>query len=202
MCSYWYCFGNWLTFVSFCEILWSCKSSVQWGGHPLGGCPSPLCCGLKEISLLLCSDGNYTAKTPERERERGRNTYKLFILKNIYFIRGEGIKRHYKYRNSLLAVSAIGLKDKMCAVTHISKVTATAAGFWKHRLSKRHSIMAGLKSWSVLMIILYNFCQKCVPSGISTHVEIGKAYSEWIFMCFELLGKKSEFRWLESKGME
>ncbi|XP_040519065.1 phosphatidylinositol-glycan-specific phospholipase D [Gallus gallus] len=32
--------------------------------------------------------------------------------------------------------------------------------------------MAGLKSWSVLMIILYNFCQKCVPSGISTHVEI------------------------------
>ncbi|XP_072183375.1 phosphatidylinositol-glycan-specific phospholipase D [Excalfactoria chinensis] len=32
--------------------------------------------------------------------------------------------------------------------------------------------MAGLKSWSVLMIILYNFCPKCIPSGISTHVEI------------------------------
>ncbi|XP_052553942.1 phosphatidylinositol-glycan-specific phospholipase D isoform X2 [Tympanuchus pallidicinctus] len=32
--------------------------------------------------------------------------------------------------------------------------------------------MAGLKSWSVLMIILYNFCHKCIPSGISTHVEI------------------------------
>ncbi|XP_019469248.1 phosphatidylinositol-glycan-specific phospholipase D isoform X3 [Meleagris gallopavo] len=32
--------------------------------------------------------------------------------------------------------------------------------------------MAGLKSWFVLMIILYNFCHKCIPSGISTHVEI------------------------------
>ncbi|XP_042724868.1 phosphatidylinositol-glycan-specific phospholipase D [Lagopus leucura] len=32
--------------------------------------------------------------------------------------------------------------------------------------------MAGLKSWSVLMIILYNFFHKCIPSGISTHVEI------------------------------
>ncbi|XP_021244243.1 phosphatidylinositol-glycan-specific phospholipase D [Numida meleagris] len=32
--------------------------------------------------------------------------------------------------------------------------------------------MACLKRWSVLMIILYNFYQKCIPSGISTHVEI------------------------------
>ncbi|KAM6413104.1 phosphatidylinositol-glycan-specific phospholipase D [Pluvialis apricaria] len=32
--------------------------------------------------------------------------------------------------------------------------------------------MAGLKIWSVLLVILYHFCQKCIPSGISTHVEI------------------------------
>ncbi|KAF1441366.1 Phosphatidylinositol-glycan-specific phospholipase D, partial [Spheniscus mendiculus] len=32
--------------------------------------------------------------------------------------------------------------------------------------------MAGLKSWSVLLVILYHFCQRCIPSGISTHVEI------------------------------
>ncbi|XP_013040266.3 phosphatidylinositol-glycan-specific phospholipase D isoform X1 [Anser cygnoides] len=32
--------------------------------------------------------------------------------------------------------------------------------------------MAGLKIWSVLMVILYSFCQRCISSGISTHVEI------------------------------
>ncbi|XP_050747533.1 phosphatidylinositol-glycan-specific phospholipase D isoform X1 [Gymnogyps californianus] len=32
--------------------------------------------------------------------------------------------------------------------------------------------MAGLKIWSVLLVILYHFCQRCIPSGISTHVEI------------------------------
>uniref|UniRef100_A0A8B9SEM8 Phosphatidylinositol-glycan-specific phospholipase D n=1 Tax=Apteryx owenii TaxID=8824 RepID=A0A8B9SEM8_APTOW len=32
--------------------------------------------------------------------------------------------------------------------------------------------MAGWKIWSVLLVALYNFCQRCVPSGISTHVEI------------------------------
>ncbi|XP_048163548.1 phosphatidylinositol-glycan-specific phospholipase D isoform X3 [Corvus hawaiiensis] len=33
--------------------------------------------------------------------------------------------------------------------------------------------MVGLKIWSVLLVILYCFCQRCVPCGISTHVEIG-----------------------------
>ncbi|XP_019143404.2 phosphatidylinositol-glycan-specific phospholipase D isoform X3 [Corvus cornix cornix] len=33
--------------------------------------------------------------------------------------------------------------------------------------------MVGLKIWSVLLVILYRFCQRCVPCGISTHVEIG-----------------------------
>ncbi|KAM7123873.1 phosphatidylinositol-glycan-specific phospholipase D [Ciconia maguari] len=32
--------------------------------------------------------------------------------------------------------------------------------------------MAGLKIWSVLLVILYHFCQRCIPCGISTHVEI------------------------------
>ncbi|XP_048163575.1 phosphatidylinositol-glycan-specific phospholipase D isoform X6 [Corvus hawaiiensis] len=32
--------------------------------------------------------------------------------------------------------------------------------------------MVGLKIWSVLLVILYCFCQRCVPCGISTHVEI------------------------------
>ncbi|KAM9285901.1 phosphatidylinositol-glycan-specific phospholipase D [Cariama cristata] len=32
--------------------------------------------------------------------------------------------------------------------------------------------MAGLKIWSVLLVILHHFCQRCIPSGISTHVEI------------------------------
>ncbi|XP_019143405.2 phosphatidylinositol-glycan-specific phospholipase D isoform X4 [Corvus cornix cornix] len=32
--------------------------------------------------------------------------------------------------------------------------------------------MVGLKIWSVLLVILYRFCQRCVPCGISTHVEI------------------------------
>uniref|UniRef100_A0A8B9C983 Phosphatidylinositol-glycan-specific phospholipase D n=1 Tax=Anser brachyrhynchus TaxID=132585 RepID=A0A8B9C983_9AVES len=32
------------------------------------------------------------------------------------------------------------------------------------------SIMAGLKIWSVLMVILYSFCQRCISSGISTHL--------------------------------
>ncbi|KFV50342.1 Phosphatidylinositol-glycan-specific phospholipase D [Gavia stellata] len=32
--------------------------------------------------------------------------------------------------------------------------------------------MAGLKIWSVLLVTLYLFCQRCIPSGISTHVEI------------------------------
>ncbi|KAM4792059.1 phosphatidylinositol-glycan-specific phospholipase D isoform 1-T1 [Cyanocitta cristata] len=32
--------------------------------------------------------------------------------------------------------------------------------------------MVGLKVWSVLLVILYRFCQRCVPCGISTHVEI------------------------------
>lgn len=54
--------------------------------------------------------------------------------------------------------------------------------------------MAGLKVRSVLLLILYHFCQRCIPSGISTHVEIGKTCSELIFMSFELLGKRSEFR--------
>lgn len=53
--------------------------------------------------------------------------------------------------------------------------------------------MAGLKVWCVLVVTLCSFCQRCIPSGISTHVEIGKARSERIFMCFhELLGKKSK----------
>uniref|UniRef100_A0A8B9C7F0 Phosphatidylinositol-glycan-specific phospholipase D n=1 Tax=Anser brachyrhynchus TaxID=132585 RepID=A0A8B9C7F0_9AVES len=30
--------------------------------------------------------------------------------------------------------------------------------------------MAGLKIWSVLMVILYSFCQRCISSGISTHL--------------------------------
>uniref|UniRef100_A0A8B9C718 Phosphatidylinositol-glycan-specific phospholipase D n=1 Tax=Anser brachyrhynchus TaxID=132585 RepID=A0A8B9C718_9AVES len=37
--------------------------------------------------------------------------------------------------------------------------------------------MAGLKIWSVLMVILYSFCQRCISSGISTHVEIGKTHA-------------------------
>ncbi|XP_063181861.1 phosphatidylinositol-glycan-specific phospholipase D isoform X1 [Chroicocephalus ridibundus] len=32
--------------------------------------------------------------------------------------------------------------------------------------------MAGLKIWSILLVILYHFCQRCIPCGISTHVEI------------------------------
>ncbi|XP_005434980.1 phosphatidylinositol-glycan-specific phospholipase D isoform X2 [Falco rusticolus] len=32
--------------------------------------------------------------------------------------------------------------------------------------------MAGLKIWSVLPVILCYCCQRCIPSGISTHVEI------------------------------
>ncbi|XP_017692453.1 PREDICTED: phosphatidylinositol-glycan-specific phospholipase D [Lepidothrix coronata] len=32
--------------------------------------------------------------------------------------------------------------------------------------------MAGLKIWSVFLIILYHFCQRCIPCGISTHIEI------------------------------
>ncbi|KAM6104616.1 phosphatidylinositol-glycan-specific phospholipase D [Theristicus caerulescens] len=32
--------------------------------------------------------------------------------------------------------------------------------------------MAGLEIWSVLLVILCHFCQRCTPSGISTHVEI------------------------------
>ncbi|XP_072780294.1 phosphatidylinositol-glycan-specific phospholipase D isoform X6 [Taeniopygia guttata] len=32
--------------------------------------------------------------------------------------------------------------------------------------------MVGLKIWSVSLIILYHFCQGCIPCGISTHVEI------------------------------
>nr|XP_009939570.1 PREDICTED: phosphatidylinositol-glycan-specific phospholipase D [Opisthocomus hoazin] len=32
--------------------------------------------------------------------------------------------------------------------------------------------MAGVKIWSVLLVVLCRFCQRCVPSGISTHVEI------------------------------
>ncbi|XP_074002601.1 phosphatidylinositol-glycan-specific phospholipase D isoform X2 [Numenius arquata] len=32
--------------------------------------------------------------------------------------------------------------------------------------------MAGLKIWCALVVILYHFCQRCIPSGISTHVEI------------------------------
>ncbi|XP_071409603.1 phosphatidylinositol-glycan-specific phospholipase D isoform X3 [Pithys albifrons albifrons] len=32
--------------------------------------------------------------------------------------------------------------------------------------------MAGLKIWSVFLVILYHFCQRCIPCGISTHLEI------------------------------
>ncbi|XP_027762695.1 phosphatidylinositol-glycan-specific phospholipase D isoform X2 [Empidonax traillii] len=32
--------------------------------------------------------------------------------------------------------------------------------------------MAGLKIWSVFLIIQYHFCQRCIPCGISTHIEI------------------------------
>ncbi|XP_071592405.1 phosphatidylinositol-glycan-specific phospholipase D isoform X1 [Heliangelus exortis] len=32
--------------------------------------------------------------------------------------------------------------------------------------------MAGLNVWSVLLVILCHFCQRCILSGISTHVEI------------------------------
>ncbi|XP_064561238.1 phosphatidylinositol-glycan-specific phospholipase D isoform X3 [Zonotrichia leucophrys gambelii] len=32
--------------------------------------------------------------------------------------------------------------------------------------------MVGLKIWSVSLAILYHFCQRCIPCGISTHVEI------------------------------
>ncbi|XP_062474036.1 phosphatidylinositol-glycan-specific phospholipase D isoform X2 [Pezoporus occidentalis] len=32
--------------------------------------------------------------------------------------------------------------------------------------------MGGLKIWSLLLVILCHFCQRCLPSGISTHVEI------------------------------
>ncbi|XP_069709193.1 phosphatidylinositol-glycan-specific phospholipase D isoform X2 [Phaenicophaeus curvirostris] len=32
--------------------------------------------------------------------------------------------------------------------------------------------MAGLKIWSAWLFLLYHFCQRCIPSGISTHVEI------------------------------
>ncbi|XP_061202369.1 phosphatidylinositol-glycan-specific phospholipase D isoform X1 [Neopsephotus bourkii] len=32
--------------------------------------------------------------------------------------------------------------------------------------------MGGLKIWSVLLVILCHFCQRCLPSGISTHIEI------------------------------
>ncbi|XP_032545499.1 phosphatidylinositol-glycan-specific phospholipase D isoform X2 [Chiroxiphia lanceolata] len=32
--------------------------------------------------------------------------------------------------------------------------------------------MAGLKIWSVFLVILYHFCQRCIPCGISTHIEI------------------------------
>lgn len=54
--------------------------------------------------------------------------------------------------------------------------------------------MVGLKIWSVSLIILYHFCQRCIPCGISTHVEIGKTSSKWIFLCFEFLVKISKFR--------
>ncbi|XP_065607809.1 phosphatidylinositol-glycan-specific phospholipase D isoform X2 [Cyrtonyx montezumae] len=43
--------------------------------------------------------------------------------------------------------------------------------------------MAGLKSWSVLIIILYSFCEKCIPSGISTHVEIAHRALEFFTKC-------------------
>uniref|UniRef100_A0A8C3MKV8 Phosphatidylinositol-glycan-specific phospholipase D n=1 Tax=Geospiza parvula TaxID=87175 RepID=A0A8C3MKV8_GEOPR len=32
--------------------------------------------------------------------------------------------------------------------------------------------MVGLKIWSISLVILYHFCQRCIPCGISTHVEI------------------------------
>ncbi|XP_014796364.1 PREDICTED: phosphatidylinositol-glycan-specific phospholipase D [Calidris pugnax] len=32
--------------------------------------------------------------------------------------------------------------------------------------------MAGLKMWCAFVVILCHFCQRCIPSGISTHVEI------------------------------
>ncbi|KAM6350590.1 phosphatidylinositol-glycan-specific phospholipase D [Podargus strigoides] len=32
--------------------------------------------------------------------------------------------------------------------------------------------MAGLKIWCLFLVILYRFCQRCVPCGISTHIEI------------------------------
>ncbi|NXJ05475.1 PHLD phospholipase, partial [Odontophorus gujanensis] len=43
--------------------------------------------------------------------------------------------------------------------------------------------MAGLKSWSVLTIILYSFSEKCIPSGISTHVEIAHRALEFFTKC-------------------
>uniref|UniRef100_A0A8B9RYS6 Phosphatidylinositol-glycan-specific phospholipase D n=1 Tax=Accipiter nisus TaxID=211598 RepID=A0A8B9RYS6_9AVES len=41
--------------------------------------------------------------------------------------------------------------------------------------------MAGLKVRSVLLLILYHFCQRCIPSGISTHVEIAHRALEFFF---------------------
>lgn len=54
--------------------------------------------------------------------------------------------------------------------------------------------MVGLNIWSVLLVILYHFSHRCIPCGISTHVEIGKTCSKWIFLCFEFLVQRSKFR--------
>nr|XP_038029864.1 phosphatidylinositol-glycan-specific phospholipase D isoform X2 [Anas platyrhynchos] len=57
----------------------------------------------------------------------------------------------------------------LCSKGH----SAAAPGVPKnHSLSQRISIMAGLKVWCVLVVTLCSFCQRCIPSGISTHVEI------------------------------
>ncbi|XP_068530814.1 phosphatidylinositol-glycan-specific phospholipase D isoform X2 [Anas acuta] len=65
------------------------------------------------------------------------------------------------------------LKDQACAVTPVPKVTVLLLqASQKNSLSQRISIMAGLKVWCVLVVTLCSFCQRCIPSGISTHVEI------------------------------
>ncbi|KAM6373943.1 LOW QUALITY PROTEIN: phosphatidylinositol-glycan-specific phospholipase D [Alca torda] len=53
---------------------------------------------------------------------------------------------------------------------HFKGHSATAPRLLKIRVPA--SVMAGLKIWSVLLVILYHFCQRCIPCGISTHVEI------------------------------
>lgn len=64
---------------------------------------------------------------------------------------------------------------------HFKGHSATAPGFWKPQLEPA-GIMVGLRIWFVVLFILNHFCQRCIPCGISTHVEIGKTCSKYFLM--------------------